>query len=87
MIGNGPEIGVTAPAEALLFVVAVAWPDLSSATRPGTAQRPPGLKLLASKSDVRAWPGGFGYAKGKLISLNTVFGLCGVRARILQLLS
>ncbi|CAL3964247.1 hypothetical protein PZA11_001654 [Diplocarpon coronariae] len=63
LIGNGPEIGVTAPAEALLFVVAVAWPDLSSGTRPGTAERASGLKLLASKSDVRAWPGGFGYAK------------------------
>lgn len=46
-----------------MFIVAVAWPDLSSATRPGTAARAPGLKLLASKSDVRAWPGGFGYAK------------------------
>ncbi len=63
IIGNGEQIGVTAPSEALLFIVAVAWPDLSSGTRPGTAPTPPGLKLLASKSDVRAWPGGFGYAK------------------------
>ncbi|KAH7417282.1 aminotransferase [Cadophora sp. MPI-SDFR-AT-0126] len=63
VIGNGPEIGVTAPAEALLFIVAVAWPDLSSSSRPGSPPRAPGLKLLASKSDVRAWPGGFGYAK------------------------
>ncbi|KAG4432400.1 hypothetical protein IFR05_012110 [Cadophora sp. M221] len=63
LIGNGAEIGVTAPAEALLFIVAVAWPDLSGSSRPGTAPKPLGLKLLASKSDVRAWPGGFGYAK------------------------
>ena len=63
VIGNGAEIGVTAPAEALLFIVAVAWPDLSSSSRPGSPPRAPGLKLLASKSDVRAWPGGFGYAK------------------------
>lgn len=46
-----------------MFIVAVGWPDLSSGTRPGTVPKPPGLKLLASKSDVRAWPGGFGYAK------------------------
>jgi branched-chain amino acid aminotransferase len=46
-----------------MFIVAVGWPDLSSGTRPGTTPKPPGLKLLASKSDVRAWPGGFGYAK------------------------
>lgn len=63
IIGNGEQIGVTAPSEVLLFIVAVCWPDLSSGTRPGTAPQPPGLKLLASKSDVRAWPGGFGYAK------------------------
>ncbi|KAL2065028.1 hypothetical protein VTL71DRAFT_4168 [Oculimacula yallundae] len=63
VIGNGPEIGVTAPGEALLFVVAVNWPDLSGSSRPGSPPRQPGLKLLASKSDVRAWPGGFGYAK------------------------
>lgn len=62
VIGNGAEINPMAPAEALMFVVAVAWPDFS-ATRPGTVPKPPGLKLLASKSDVRAWPGGFGYAK------------------------
>ncbi|KAJ5032800.1 uncharacterized protein L3040_009392 [Drepanopeziza brunnea f. sp. 'multigermtubi'] len=62
MIGNGPEINPTAPSECLLFIVAVAWPDFS-ATRPGAVEKPPGLKLLASKSDVRAWPGGFGYAK------------------------
>jgi branched-chain amino acid aminotransferase len=63
IIGNGEQIGVTAPSEVLMFIIAVSWPDLSSGTRPGTLPKPPGLKLLASKSDVRAWPGGFGYAK------------------------
>jgi len=63
IIGNGEQIGVIAPSEVLMFIVAVAWPDLSSATKPGTAPKPPGLKLLASKNDIRAWPGGFGYAK------------------------
>jgi len=62
IIGNGEQIGVTAPSEVLMFIVAVGWPDFEE-TRPGTAPKPPGLKLLASKSDVRAWPGGFGYAK------------------------
>lgn len=41
------------------------WPDPSKATKPeaeGKVQ--PGLKLLASSEDtIRAWPGGFGYAK------------------------
>jgi branched-chain amino acid aminotransferase len=46
-----------------MFIVLVAWPDLSTGTRPGTIPKPPGLKLLASKNDTRAWPGGFGYAK------------------------
>ncbi|KUJ22360.1 branched-chain amino acid aminotransferase II [Mollisia scopiformis] len=59
IIGNGEEIGVTAPAEVLLFMVAVLWPDFST---PGPGVKP-GLKLLASKNDTRAWPGGFGYAK------------------------
>ncbi len=41
----------------MLFVIMVAWPDLS------TPPKAPGLKLLASKDDIRAWPGGFGYTK------------------------
>ena len=43
--------------------MAVPWPDLGTGSRPGTVPKPPGLKLLASKNDCRAWPGGFGYAK------------------------
>ncbi|KAJ9255803.1 hypothetical protein DTO207G8_2820 [Paecilomyces variotii] len=54
VIGSGPQLGVQVPQEALLFVIAVPWP--SPATK--------GLKLLASEPDsIRAWPGGFGYAK------------------------
>lgn len=63
VIGSGEEIGVSPPDEVLLFIVAVAWPDLGNGTRPGTLPKPPGLKLLASKNNTRAWPGGFGYAK------------------------
>lgn len=62
IIGNGEEIGVAAPAESLMFIIATPWPDLGK-VRPGSAPKPPGLKLLASKNDCRAWPGGFGYAK------------------------
>ena len=45
-----------------MFIIAVPWPDFSSGP-PGTPPKPAGLKLLASKNDTRAWPGGFGYAK------------------------
>ncbi|RAL63160.1 hypothetical protein DID88_004240 [Monilinia fructigena] len=62
IIGDGEELGVTSPSEALLFVIAVLWPDLSGIPL-GAEPRPPGLRLLASKEDTRAWPGGFGYAK------------------------
>jgi branched-chain amino acid aminotransferase len=62
IIGNGEELGVKAPAEVLLFIIAVPWPDLSTGWNP-SGNGVPGLKLLASKNDIRAWPGGFGYAK------------------------
>lgn len=56
MIADGTQLGVQVPREALLFIIAVPWPDLS--------QRAHGLKLLASQPDtVRSWPGGFGFAK------------------------
>ena len=63
MIGSGPHLGVQKPKEALLFVIAVPWPDPSKkkTDQPGV---PYGLKLYASQPDtIRAWPGGFGYAK------------------------
>ncbi|KAL3474847.1 aminotransferase [Aspergillus californicus] len=63
LIGSGTQLGVQAPKEALLFIIAVPWPDPSTKLQniPGEAS---GLKLLASEPDtIRAWPGGFGYAK------------------------
>ncbi|KAL4875766.1 aminotransferase [Aspergillus karnatakaensis] len=63
LIGSGTQLGVQAPKEALLFIIAVPWPDPSTRLKstPGEAS---GLKLLASQPDtIRAWPGGFGYAK------------------------
>lgn len=59
MIGTGTQLGVQAPREALLYIIAVPWPDLSVGE-----DKKQGLKLLASRPEnVRAWPGGFGYAK------------------------
>jgi branched-chain amino acid aminotransferase len=47
-------LGVQKPREARLFIVAALFPVLD--TKP--------MKLLASSEDsIRAWPGGFGYAK------------------------
>ncbi|KAJ5320118.1 hypothetical protein PENANT_c025G10560 [Penicillium antarcticum] len=64
VIGNGPHLGVQVPKEALLFIIAVPWPDFTK--MPKDPSQPPkkGLKLFASSPDtIRAWPGGFGYAK------------------------
>lgn len=59
MIGSGTQLGVQAPKEALLYIIAVPWPDMSTGQ-----DNTQGLKLLASQPDsIRAWPGGFGYAK------------------------
>jgi branched-chain amino acid aminotransferase len=56
MIGSEAALGVKAPAEATLFIIATYFPELS--------ETPGGLSLLASSNDeVRAWPGGFGFAK------------------------
>ncbi|KAF2210109.1 hypothetical protein CERZMDRAFT_46048 [Cercospora zeae-maydis SCOH1-5] len=49
LIGTDAALGVQRPREALLYVIIASTP---------------GLKLLASNEDtIRAWPGGFGYAK------------------------
>lgn len=59
MIGSGTQLGVQAPKEALLYIIAVPWPDMATGQ-----DKTAGLKLLASQPDtIRAWPGGFGHAK------------------------
>lgn len=56
LIGTHPGLGVQAPREALLYVLATYMAEMS--------EQQHGMRLLASKNDiVRAWPGGFGYAK------------------------
>jgi branched-chain amino acid aminotransferase len=56
MIANDPALGVQKPKEALLYVILCVFPNLDKGAD--------GMKLLASKDDmVRAWPGGFGFAK------------------------
>ena len=60
MIANDPSLGVQKPKEALLFVLLSCFPDMTKSAATGEL----GLRLLASQDDmVRAWPGGFGYAK------------------------
>lgn len=74
-IGTDPGLGVQVPKEALLYVIVACFPDWSdprnlpppAAVNPdlsATVREAKGLKLLASKDNtIRAWPGGFGYAK------------------------
>ncbi|MCJ1315097.1 hypothetical protein MMC15_000413 [Xylographa vitiligo] len=78
MIGTGAALGVQRPKEALFYVMLCCFPPfddprgtvtadpthMTDAGIPSAPTRKPGLRLLASKDDmVRAWPGGFGYAK------------------------
>lgn len=74
LIGTDAALGVQRPKEALLYVIICCFPDMTksippalngSATQNGHTTAPrAGLKLLASNEDtIRAWPGGFGYAK------------------------
>jgi branched-chain amino acid aminotransferase len=56
MIATDSALGVRRPEEALLFVVLSCFAPMDDI--------PGGIKLLASQDDmIRAWPGGFGYAK------------------------
>lgn len=56
MIATDPSLGVQKPKEALLYIVLSMFLPFD--------ENPKGLRLLASEQDtVRAWPGGFGYAK------------------------
>jgi branched-chain amino acid aminotransferase len=58
MIANDPALGVRKPSEALLYVILVMFPSMDRGHFGN------GLKILASREDmVRAWPGGFGFAK------------------------
>ena len=73
MIATAAALEVQKPKEALLYIIACCFPGLD--TLSGTAgpssnitqhspKARPGLRLLASKEGtVRAWPGGFRYAK------------------------
>ncbi|TKA70825.1 hypothetical protein B0A49_07693 [Cryomyces minteri] len=63
MIATDAALGVQRPKEALLYVILACFPDMTvSASSRETGKS--GLRLLASNDDtVRAWPGGFGFAK------------------------
>ncbi|KAM3420743.1 Branched-chain-amino-acid aminotransferase [Cercospora zeina] len=71
LIATDAALGVQRPREALLYVIIACFPDMSKSIPPalngsanGTTTAKPGLQLLASNEDtIRAWPGGFGYAK------------------------
>ncbi|KAF4956248.1 hypothetical protein FSARC_11647 [Fusarium sarcochroum] len=63
LIGTGRQLGVQVPKEATLLITMVCWPDFSSESPPGVQPRSD-LRLLTSRNNtIRAWPGGFGYAK------------------------
>ena len=74
MIANDSCLAVQKPREALLYIIACCFPPFddpsgslgptSNVSTSGGVPAKPGLKLLASREDtIRAWPGGFGYAK------------------------
>ncbi|KAI9850141.1 MAG: hypothetical protein M1838_006028 [Thelocarpon superellum] len=76
MIGTDAALGVRRPGEAMMFIIATCFPsfdepklDAGPITSVGpltdVKQAPKaGMKLFASKEDsIRAWVGGFGYAK------------------------
>ena len=72
MIANDDHLGVRKPYKALLYILACLFPSFDTGRGMAGLDANPslfekerlGLKLLASKEDtVRAWPGGFGFAK------------------------
>lgn len=73
MIATAASLGVQKPKEALLYIMACCFPDFDTPSKTNgpssnilqqSSKARPGLKRLASKEDtVRAWPGGYGYAK------------------------
>lgn len=61
LIATDPSLAVQQPTQALLYIVSTCFPPYDE---PVLKAPEPGLKLLASREDtIRAWPGGFGYAK------------------------
>ncbi|RKF59225.1 Branched-chain-amino-acid aminotransferase [Erysiphe neolycopersici] len=54
MMGTDAGLGVATPKEVTFFIIATFMPPVAF---------PHGLRLLADEKVVRAWPGGFGYAK------------------------
>jgi branched-chain amino acid aminotransferase len=76
MIANDPALGIRKPSEALFYVFLSIFPRLDS----GNFGK--GLKILASREDmVRAWPGGFGFAKVGANYGPTLNGQSEARAR------
>ena len=76
MIATDSALGVQRPKEALLYLILACFPDMSKslaspappafsgASNGVSKHQSSGLNLLASSEDsIRAWPGGFGYAK------------------------
>lgn len=79
LIANNAALGVQKPTEALLYIIACCFPTLDEpqgivgpalSLSPSNGNSVPsekkiaGMKLFASQDDtVRAWPGGFGFAK------------------------
>jgi branched-chain amino acid aminotransferase len=55
IIGTSAELGIKTPSEATLFIIATYMNEV--------CQMPGGMRLLASQGDIRAWPGGYGFAK------------------------
>ena len=66
MIATDPSLAVQSPKEVLLYIVTTLFPSFDEPIDKATGKPKaiPGLELLASREDtIRAWPGGFGYAK------------------------
>ena len=62
LIADDPALGVRRPEHALLYIFLSCFPIMD--TKLDEDGTPRGLKLYASQEDtIRAWPGGFGYAK------------------------
>lgn len=74
-IATDAALGVQRPKEALLYIILCCFPDMTkpvpraqppalNGAANGHSKAKPGLRLVASEEDtIRAWPGGFGYAK------------------------